>query len=227
MCPTWWLWKFKLCKLIKLQYSLITTRANTLWPYLCMDHLHPNNLVSTIVPKRGHAPQFCDEILNFQCCMTSFSHLVADLLNVRYIPQFWDEMTKFQCCKTSLPHIGAICILYFGNNATFPDGWSWMYGSQIWIASLIVGVACMDHYSNNLVSTSVPKRGHAPQFCDEILNFQCCMTSFSHLVADLLNVRYIPQFWDEMTKFQCCKTSLPHIGAHIHTLFWKQYNVSR
>ena len=34
MCPTWWLWKFKLCKLIKLQYSLITTRANTLWPYL-------------------------------------------------------------------------------------------------------------------------------------------------------------------------------------------------
>ena len=119
----------------------------------CMDHkvkLHPNNLVSTMVPwiKRRHAPQFCDEIPNFQCCMTSFSHLVADLLNVRYIPQFWDEMTKFQCCKTSLPHIGAICILYFGNNTTFPDGWSWLYRSQIW------------------------------QFCDEILNFQCCMTSF-------------------------------------------------
>ena len=171
MCPTWWLWKFKLCKLIKLQYSLITTRANTLWPYLWFSQgllygrgsntysiwramqrskwlellkvkLHPNNLVSTMVPwiKHRHAPQFCDEIPNFQCCMTSFSHLVADLLNVRYIPQFWDEMTKFQCCKTSLPHIGAICILYFGNNATFPDGWSW---SQIWIASLLNSWGCL------------------------------------------------------------------------------------
>ena len=107
-------------------------------------------------------------------------------------------------------------IFYLANNAAFQ----------------MVGIACMDHkdklHPNNLISTMVPwiKRRHAPQFCDEILNFQCCMTSFSHLVADLLNVRYIPQFWDEMTKFQCCKTSLPHIGAHIHTLFWKQCNVS-
>ena len=133
---------------LKYIFYLASNAAFQMVGIACMDHkvkLHPNNLVSTMVPwiKRRHAPQFCDEIPNFQCCMTSFSHLVADLLNVRYIPQFWDEMTKFQCCKTSLPHIGAICILYFGNNTTFPDSWSWLYRSQIWIASLFNRWGCL------------------------------------------------------------------------------------
>ena len=127
MCSTWWLWKFKLCKLIKLQY----------------------NLVSAMVPwiKRGHAPQFCDEILNFQCCMTSFSHLVTDLLNVRYIPQFWDEMTKFQCCKTSLPHIGAHIHTLFWKQCNVSR---WLK-LVVWVTDLncifttMVEVACMDH----------------------------------------------------------------------------------
>ena len=92
-------------------------------------------------------------------------------------------MTKFQCCRLVSPTLGLIYILYFGNSATFPDGWNWLCGSQIWIASLLqwlrllVWITC-----NCILITSflqiVPKRGHAPQFCDEILNFQCCVTSF-------------------------------------------------
>ena len=148
--------------------------------------------------KRRHAPQFCDEIPNFQCCMTSFSHLVADLLNVRYIPQFWDEMTKFQCCKTSLPHIGAHIHTLFWKQCNVSR---WLK-LVVWVTDLncifttMVEVACMDHlqlHPNNLVFAIVPKRGHAPQFCDEILNFQCCMTSFSHLVAE--NWLYRSQTW--------------------------------
>ena len=113
-----------------------------------MDHLHSNNLVSTSVPKRGHAPQFCDEILNFQCCMTSFPHLVADLLNVDIFPNSGTKWPNSNAVRLVSPTLRLIYILYFGNNTTFPDGWSWLYRSQIW------------------------------QFCDEILNFQCCMTSF-------------------------------------------------
>ena len=117
MCPTWWLWKFKLCKLIKLQY----------------------NLVSAMVPwiKRGHAPQFCDEILNFQCCMTSFSHLVADLLNVDIFPNSGTKWPNSNAVRLVSPTLRLIYILYFGNSATFPDGWNWLCGSQIWIASLL------------------------------------------------------------------------------------------
>ena len=134
----------------------------------CMDHkvkLHPNNLVSTMVPwiKRRHAPQFCDEIPNFQCCMTSFSHLVADLLNVDIFPNSGTKWPNSNAVRLVSPTLRLIYILYFGNNTTFPDGWSWLYRSQIW------------------------------QFCDEILNFQCCMTSFSHLVAE--NWLYGSQIW--------------------------------
>ena len=102
----------------------------------CMDHkvkLHPNNLISTMVPwiKRRHAPQFCDEILNFQCCMTSFSRLIAE---------------------------------------------NWLYGSQTWVASLLIGLTVVlflvgnsDSWSHicdldNLVFTIVSciKRRHMP-----------------------------------------------------------------
>ena len=108
----------------------------------CMDHkdkLHPNNLISTMVPwiKRRHAPQFCDEILNFQCCMTSFSHLVADLLNVDIFPNSGTKWPNSNAVRLVSPTLGLIYILYFGNNTTFPDSWNWLYRSQIWIASLL------------------------------------------------------------------------------------------
>ena len=92
-------------------------------------------------------------------------------------------MTKFQCCKTSLPHIGAHIHTLFWKQCNVSR---WLK-LVVWVTDLncifttMVEVACMDHlqlHPNNFVFAIVPKRGHAPQFCDEILNFQCCMAGF-------------------------------------------------
>ena len=145
--------------------------------------------------KRRHAPQFCDEIPNFQCCMTSFSHLVADLLNVDIFPNSGTKWPNSNAVRLVSPTLGpyAYSILETMQRFQMVEVGCIGHKFELHLCS-IVEVACMDHlHSNNLVSTSVPKRGHAPQFCDEILNFQCCMTSFSHLVAE--NWLYGSQIW--------------------------------